>query len=253
MNDYLVHDLFHFHNASSNGTFRLWNERIDFYDLTIVLKGELIYTINGQKLVLKKNDMILLPPGTLRSRQAQPDYVRYVSFNFTLLPDVSLPLEIFMPNSVSEDIKKILSNITHEYISTYYHLKEKYTNLLNCILFDLLNRVTVKSNNAHIRNIIKHIEENITRKITLQSISQEIGLTKEYIAYIFKKEIGCTATEYINERKMLLAKDLITHGNMILSEVSSYLGYDSYTYFSKLFKRYFKISPRALRYTRSEN
>lgn len=247
MNDYLVNDLFNFHNASSNGTFRLWDERIDFFELTIVLNGELVYTINGQKLVLKKNDIMFLTPGTLRVRQAQEDYVRYVSFNFFLFPDVNLPLETVMQNAVSETIKKILSLITQEYVSTYFHSKEKYTNLLNCILFELLDKFAVKSNNDHVHNMIKYIESNITKKLTLQGLSQEIGLTKEYTAYIFKKNKGCTVTEYINERKMLLAKDLITYENMSLSELSSHLGYDNYTYFSRLFRRHFKISPSELR------
>ena len=252
MNDYLVNDLFNFHNASGNGTFRLWDERIDFYDLTIVLKGELVYTVNDQKYVLKKNDIMLLPPGTLRARQEQSGYIHYVSFNFSLLPDISLPLENFMPNAASDDIKKILSLINQEYISTYYHSKEKCTNLLNCILFELLNKFTFNSDNSHVNNMLKYIEENITKKLTLQGLSQEIGLTKEYTAYIFKKSKGCTVTEYINERKMLLAKELITYENMSLAELSSHLGYDNYTYFSRLFKRYFKISPSELRYKSKE-
>ncbi len=252
MNDYLVNDLFNFHSASDNGTFRLWDERIDFYELTIMLNGKLVYTINDQKLVLKKNDIMFLTPGTLRARQAQEDYVRYVSFNFSLLPDVSLPLETVMPGAASEAIKKILSLVTQEYISTYFHSKEKYTNLLNCILFELCDKFTVKSNNDHVQKILKYIESNITKKLTLESVSREIGLTKEYIAYIFKKEIGCTVTEYINERKMLLAKELMAYENMSLLELSSHLGYENYTYFSRLFRRHFKISPRELR-SKSKN
>ena len=79
--------------------------------------------------------------------------------------------------------------------------------------------------------------------MSLQSISREIGLTKEYTANIFKKETKITLTNYINERKMLLAKELILRNEMSLGDLSAYLGYDNYNYFSRLFKRHFGITP----------
>jgi AraC-like DNA-binding protein len=247
MNNYLVQDIIYFCNISKNGTHRLWIETIPYYDLTIVSKGELHYTANGKPLILRKNDVMLLPPGTVRTREIQAEYVKYVSFNFSTLDGVSLPFEQYMPNSVTDKTRKILSLIPEKSISPNYHAKATHINLLNCILFELLDAVTFKSSNDHVHNIIKYIEENITQGLTLQSISKEIGLTKEYTAYIFKKETGRTVTEYINERKMFLAKELISHGEMSLSELSSYLGYKNYTYFSRLFKRHFNVSPRGIK------
>ena len=115
------------------------------------------------------------------------------------------------------------------------------------MLLELLDVTTLKSSNEHVHNIIKYIDENITEKLTLQSVSQEIGLTKEYTATIFKKETGRTVTEYINERKMLLAKDFIIHNKMGLNDISEYLGFDNYNYFSRIFKRYFKTTPSDVR------
>jgi two-component system response regulator YesN len=91
--------------------------------------------------------------------------------------------------------------------------------------------------------VTRYVGEHITDKMSLQSISGVIGLSKEYTANIFKKEVGKTLTDYINERKMLLAKELITRNEMKLTDVASYLGYDNYNYFSRLFKRHFDFSP----------
>jgi len=68
-------------------------------------------------------------------------------------------------------------------------------------------------------------------------------LSKEYTSYIFKKEIGKTLTDYVNERKMLLAQELIRNGEMSLTDIAVYLGFENYNYFSRLFKRYVEISP----------
>ncbi len=243
MNNYLVKNTVYVCNISRNGACSIPHQLISFYDLTIVLKGELRYTANGKPLVLRKNDAMLLAPGTVRTRELQTEYVKYVSFNFLILDDVSLPLEQYLPNTITDEIKKILSLIPNMYISADDTSEAKHTNLLNCILFELLNAAAFKSNNSHIQNIISYIEKNITKKLTLQDISNAIGLTKEYTACIFKKETGYTITEYVNERKMLYAKELISHNEMSLPELSSYLGYENYSYFSKLFKRQFNVAP----------
>lgn len=247
MNKYFVDELQFYGYGQKILAFRISPAKIPFYDLTIVLSGELTYIADNQTIVLKKNDAMLLPPGTIRSRNAGCEPTSFISFNFTLLPDVELPLERYMPNSISADVRKLFTIFTQKYLSSYYHSKAKFINILNYLLLDLLDVTTLKSSNEHVQNIIKYIEGHITEKLSLQSISQSIGLTKEYTATIFKKETGRTVTEYINERKMFLAKEYIVHNKMSLNDISNYLGFDNYNYFSRIFKRYFKTTPSDFR------
>ena len=72
-----------------------------------------------------------------------------------------------------------------------------------------------------------------------------MNLSREYTSYIFKKEMGNTLTAYVNERKLLLAKELITDGAMNLTDIASYLGYENYNYFSRSFIKYLDITPIA--------
>ena len=46
---------------------------------------------------------------------------------------------------------------------------------------------------------------------------------------------------------MLLAKELVLRNEMSLSDLSAYLGYENYNYFSRLFKRYFDVTPISLK------
>ena len=59
--------------------------------------------------------------------------------------------------------------------------------------------------------------------------------------------MGKTLTDYVNERKMLLTKELILNGEMSLTDISTYLGFDNYNYFSRLFKQYLGITPISLK------
>ena len=245
MMNYLVEDVFYYYNVSRKSVFRLWRERIKYFDLTIVLNGELKYEVNGETYVVKKNDAILVQYDDVRYRYESDMPAQYISFNFTLLPDVPrLDLPVYMPDCISSDIKKLFTVFNQKRLSPYYHSKMKLVNLLNYILFELMDSVALESNNEHVVKIIKYVDDHITEQMSLQSISKEIGLSKEYTASIFKNETGCTVTHYINDKKMSFAKEIINHEEMSLGELATYLGYDNYSYFSRLFKHHFGLSPQ---------
>lgn len=247
MKNYFVEDVLHYCNVSLDKHSAMSEHKINFYDLTFMLKGNMTYIANGKSHVLNPNDAILLKPGTLRSRLPGTDSVEYVSFNFTLLPNTALNLNEYIPKCITNNIKNLVSAFPNSHLSPYRHAKEKVTNMLNYILFELYDTCLINLSNEHVLKIINYIEEHITEKMSLQCISEKIGLTKEYTAFIFKKETGRTLTDYINERKMLIAEDLILCNTMRLSDISNYLGYDNYNYFSRLFKRYYNTSPIELK------
>ena len=164
MTDYIVKDLLYYRNHSRAGSFCLLEETIDCYDLTFVLSGELTYTINGETYILKRNDVLFLPPGTSRSREQSNLHVQYISFNFTLLPNTSLSLPMIIHNYASPDIKKAISLFPSYQISSYQYSKAKMIHLLNYLIFDILDFIALKSNNKHILKIIWYVDMNITNK-----------------------------------------------------------------------------------------
>ena len=89
------------------------------------------------------------------------------------------------------------------------------------------------------------------QKLKPESITSDVYIIApsqiEYIAHIFKKETNMTVTEYINHRKMLLAKDMIRGTSYPLHEISDRLGYEGYSYFSRVFKKEFGIAPGHLK------
>ena len=243
MKKYFVSKVRHFCNISVDKCCAMKERTIDFYDLTFVLGGNMTYIIEGKTITLKKNDAIFLKPGCVNSRLDGAEHCEYVSFNFYLLPDVKLDFETFIPGCISRDIKTLLSAFPQSHISPYYHSEEKLANMLNYILLELSDIVSIRSSNEHIHKILNYIELHIRDKMSLESISKNINLSKEYTATIFKKETGKTLVNYINERKMMLAKELIISNEMSLVDVSNHLGYDNYNYFSRLFKKHFDVTP----------
>ena len=247
MDPYIVKELLHFCNISPKKCTHLDRCVIDYYDLTFVLRGSMVYILNGSSVTLSENDAILLPPGTVRERPAGNGRVHYVSFNFVPHDGSVLPLELFLKSAITREIRSLCGVFSEQHISPFYHSYEKIVNILNCILYELIDRFTIGSNDKNVIAALKFIDENLTHRITVDDIAAAVHLSRDHLAHSFKRELGRSVIDYVNERRMLLAKSLIQSGEMSLSDVSDTLGYESYSYFSRVFKRYFGVSPVRMR------
>ena len=240
---YLVDRILHYCNVAPRGCLRIQKRVIDYYDLTFVLKGTLTYVESGRTIVLKENDALLSAPGATQERLAGKEEVRYVSFNFTLRPGVTLSMPTFMPQVISREIRTMISVFSQSHLSPLYHSTEKAVNLLNYILFEMQDTLSMESNNETVSAIIKYIDSTLSSPVSLTKIAEHVHLSREYVAHIFKRETGKTVIEYANERKMLIAKDLILKDNLSLQQIALSLGFSNYSYFSKVFKKHFNTSP----------
>lgn len=245
---YIVDEICHYCNISLPSCAAIIEKNaIDYYDFTFMLDGAMTYSANGRKYTISKNDAIFFPPGTLRWREEGNTPVRYVSFNFYAMPGISLPFREYMPNCITPPIRKIISAFPQSHLSPSFHSKEKCANMLNYILYELMDSEKVGSNNDHIYKIITYIDEHVCEKINLSTVSSYINLSKEYISAFFKKEMNITLTDYINEKKLSIAKELILGSEMRLSHVASYVGFENYNYFSRVFKKHFGTSPHNMK------
>lgn len=91
--------------------------------------------------------------------------------------------------------------------------------------------------------ILTYIQQNYTRKLALQELSQEFQLSKQYITRIFQRNLHCTATEYINSLKLYHSLELLKYSTLKVCEVAEILGFGSAYYFCRLFKRQYRMTP----------
>lgn len=254
MGNYIVKDVWRYFSQNVRSCIPLNDKKLSYWDLTVVYSGELIYTVDGTKYTVGKNDVILIPKGSVRIREAGQK-ARYVIFNFTALDDAALPRDVYYPEALNDEMKSMLSIFPHKMIydgskSPKYdpsNARAKATNLLNYLLWEMKNFVEYSHHSEHVKKAIKYVNDNLPLPISLQSVSDHLHLSREYTAAIFKKETQKTVNEYITERKMLYAKEMLLNGQFTLAEIAANLGYENYGYFSRTFKKYFGVSPANLR------
>lgn len=101
--------------------------------------------------------------------------------------------------------------------------------------------VSVKDEN--IRLAIGYMKSHITRRMTLDEIAAEAGLSKYYFLREFKKMTGETPISFINKTRCEAAKKMLLTGQYSIREVAEQCGFDDLSYFAKNFKKYTGITP----------
>jgi len=88
------------------------------------------------------------------------------------------------------------------------------------------------------------IEEGYSTRISLNSIAQDLAVSKEHLSRIFKKKFGVTVTEYVHQVRIERAKELIRSGEAGLKQVCYETGYQSYNDFYRNFRKVTGVSPK---------
>jgi two-component system response regulator YesN len=104
-----------------------------------------------------------------------------------------------------------------------------------------------RQHRVDIRPIRRYLETHYQDEITLDGLSKDFAISKEYLCSIFKKENGCTVTEYLTRIRLDKARDLITHYQLPLQKIPEMVGYMDIPHFYRSFKRRFGLAPGAFR------
>jgi len=92
--------------------------------------------------------------------------------------------------------------------------------------------------------VIRHLEVHFAENIDFERLSSELALSPNYLRTVFKRATGKSPVEYAIMCRMEKAKELLLEGKQSIRRISERVGYDDAHYFSRLFKRYAKASPK---------
>ena len=84
-------------------------------------------------------------------------------------------------------------------------------------------------------------------EFTLKDVSDAVELSPYYASRIFKEDQGTSIMEYATQLKMTEASYLLTNPKNRINEIAAQLGYSDPSYFTRVFKKHFGISPREYR------
>ncbi len=96
-------------------------------------------------------------------------------------------------------------------------------------------------------NAIQYINTNTNRKISLDEIAHEVGISRSLLTRRFLKETGSTINDYITDVKINDAYRLLLYTGRSYSEIANILGFSSQSYFQTVFKKKTGTTPKKYR------
>ena len=100
---------------------------------------------------------------------------------------------------------------------------------------------------AVLRKAGRFIWDNYTRKLSLEEIARNSGLSAPYFSTTFKEEMGENLSTYLNRLRVEKATVLLTETGKTLSEIAGLCGFEDQSWFSKIFKKFVGMSPGKFR------
>lgn len=152
----------------------------------------------------------------------------------------------------------VLSSIFEEFLAAYRDSSCPY-NFLNLkqicykLILHLLKECEKNElqlfeyeKNLHIDfvdHFVEHVHKNFDKKIDLNEIVINYGLSKNHFSKIFKKQYNVSPHTFLISVRIDEAKKLLKSGKYMINEIAEKVGYDDVAYFSRIFKLKEGVSP----------
>ncbi len=137
---------------------------------------------------------------------------------------------------------------TGEAVAESSDLKKAGEALFKCFQeLEEMQSSNARQNNRYIRKILSIINSEYASDLSLDSLAARVNLSVPYMCSLFKKEIGESIGQYIKQRRMEKARELLSDTSMRLNDIYPLAGYSSLTYFCISFKETYGVTPTQFR------
>ena len=246
----------------------------DFIEFVLILKGKTTFRIDEKWYDVEEGSVILLNPGTyhqslpVAGTSAREFYLAFSNVEFAGCTRGHFPLFknyqllATLPDSYKEPLFRLCNLMEQESKTCQpgrYFMLKSYLIQAICLLCryqkqeleedvkrQYAPRYEFKSVNKKyvVQQIMHYMETHYKEKISLDQIAANMYLSSFYISKIFKSETGDTPINYLISLRMQKARELLDENpEQSIQAVAMAVGYEDAYHFSKLFKKYFGLSP----------
>lgn len=245
-----------------------WHDEWEFILLT---EGRAVFQIDTECFEVEKGQAVFVGSGQIHTGLAQAETCVFsaIVFHPDLLGSSTLDavqykfLDPFMqkkfqpPAYITDTspwgrtiLEKLPEIIDHyEQKSPTYELITKgdlYLILAALIAGNSASNPSVPPDNyktEKLKQVIHYIQQNYDQKITIRDLAGLVHMSEGYFYRFFRRLTRQTPVEYINYYRVQKAAGLLRDGDQKIAEIALDLGFDNFSYFSSLFKKYMKQTP----------
>ncbi|WP_108991049.1 AraC family transcriptional regulator [Paenibacillus agaridevorans] len=246
---------------------------IPYHWLMMVLQGEVVVTCSDFRTTIGENAVVHFQPHQPHHISAdQPANYIWIHYKM-LLPSQEEPLLPLYPDeqvarygreTVFQEavvdlpsiivprnpnlVRKLFTTTVEEFMlePPGFMLSSKAN--FQCLLTALFREATDRSSPAivsdpAIQRALDHIHQHYDTKMTISSLAALVNLSQNYFISRFGKIVGISPNEYILRFRIRHAKMLLRDTDMRLTEIAACVGFESLSYFSRMFRKLEGIPP----------
>lgn len=114
-----------------------------------------------------------------------------------------------------------------------------------------LEKTTSRSRTAspvrYVVRMVRHIVENITDPLTVDSIAEVVGLHPNYATNLFTKVMHISVQKFVTRMRLIRARSLLFDSNMAIANIAFQSGFSSQTQFYEHFRKAYGMTPSQMR------
>lgn len=256
--------------------------RHNYIEMVYMFKGSTTHIVNHQKVALNEGDLLFLNRSAVQ--EILPATKDDLAINFIILPEFfnslitlleheKTPLHDFLLDSLLGNS----SNCDYLYfnVASVAPIQNLVENLMFYILKDdnghqpLMGKTmallflelmhhtdAIASENSDFKDkltvdVLKYIDVHY-REATLTELSATLNYDLYWLSKEIKKQTKKTFKELLKEKRLSVAKHLLKHSSLSIDEIIMLIGYENTSYFYRLFKEEFNVSPKTYRQGESQ-
>lgn len=239
-----------------------------------VLEGNLSFQINESRMVLHEGDVLIVLPGILHHdliREEGTRLIRILMDPALLTREADIRRRFIHPffdnmekdcfllpasHALSAPVRALVLEIEKEEVSADPLKGLRIAASLHLLLYHLCQAFPPEETKKPLpsredretqKRMIHYINENFGEKITLDAIAAAGQVSKSKCSSLFRTYIGLTPIDYVNEYRLGVSRGLLEKEDTPIADIAYTCGFTSQSYFTKLFRQSFHMTPREYR------
>jgi len=219
-----------------------------FYEMLLYQPFDGNITINEKKYFCKTPTAILVTPSVFHNINVESEFVNYKKIIFSSYIIKKEILKHIGNSFYYPDVDPLFTMLI-ERLFTIEDNKDFIIPIIHTLLIEMIKKgkpVKLDLPDMNIKLItdtINIINNEFTNRISLETVSKRLNVSKQYLSSKFTKVVGKTFTDYLNNIRLKYAATLLTESEFSISDICYRSGFNNFSYFSRSFKKNIGMSP----------
>lgn len=238
-------------------------------EIIIPIRGEVIYTVADFSYRVQADEVLIIPPNWEHSLTMNEGSARYLLLfepdNIFTMRDMKLvegllriPVYLTEQPEAQDMIRALLMQVVNCYEKKeflwnsicYSYLLQIYARLGQLNMARELRRYdaqTSKTDPEIMDSARLYIDQNYMQEITLEDVSAFAGFSRCYFSRIFKQQFGVSFSDYLRQKRVNMAAELLIHSRQSIQDIASNVGFGSIATFNRVFRTARSCTPSRYR------